>query len=131
MPVKYPPRPPPPHPRIAESQDAGVKAMISGLVSASAGFLLSSSFNGSGDNQCQKPHSKYIDLIAEWRLELLWRDPQSIGELFPAVDGDENVEGALYGATMVVVFGVLLFGGIAMLGTKMDLIERAKGLKSM
>lgn len=68
------------------SQDAGVKAMVTGLVSASARFLLSSSFNGSGSNECQKPHSKYIDLVAELRLDVLGKDPQSVGQMFPSED---------------------------------------------
>lgn len=73
-------------PLCRATQDAGVKAMITGLVSASAGYLLSSSFNASSSNICQKPHSKYIDLVAEWRLGLLGKDPLSMGELFPVFD---------------------------------------------
>lgn len=60
-----------------------MKAMISGLVSASAEFLLSSSFNGTGSTECQKPHSKYIDLIAEWRLGLVGKNRTSVGEMLP------------------------------------------------
>lgn len=58
--------------------------MISGMVSASAGFLLSSSFNGSGSSECQKPHSKYIDLVAEWRLDVVGKNRTSIGQMLPA-----------------------------------------------
>lgn len=57
--------------------------MISGLVSASAEFLLSSSFNGTGSRECQKPHSKYIDLIAEWRLGVVGKNRTSVGEMLP------------------------------------------------
>lgn len=58
--------------------------MISGMVSASAGFLLSSSFNGSGVSECQKPHSKYIDLVAEWRLDVVGKNRTSIGQMLPS-----------------------------------------------
>lgn len=72
-----------PAPLALCAQDAGVKAMISGIVSASAGFLLSSSFNGSGSSECQKPHSKYIDLVAEWRLDVVGKNRTSIGQMLP------------------------------------------------
>lgn len=69
-----------------------MKAMISGMISVSADFLLSSSFNGSGSNECQKPHSKYIDLVAEWRLDVVGKNLTSFGQLFPT-PAAEKAEG--------------------------------------
>ncbi|CAM9657186.1 unnamed protein product [Scytosiphon promiscuus] len=77
---------------LENEEDAGVKAMISGMVSASAGFLLSSSFNGSGSDECQKPHSKYIDLVAEWRLQVLGKNLSSIGRMLPGLAVAEDEE---------------------------------------
>lgn len=57
--------------------------MISGMVSASSSFLLSSSFNGSGSSDCQKPHSKYIDLVVEWRLDVIGKNRTSVGQMLP------------------------------------------------
>lgn len=84
---------PPPAPQsyaTFSAQDAGVKAMISGMISASADFLLSSSFNGSGSNDCQKPHSKYIDLVAEWRLDVVGKNLTSFGQLLPTPPAEKS-----------------------------------------
>ena len=104
--------PPPPPPRSRE-QDAGVKALISGLVSASAEFLLSSSFNGTGTSECQKPHSKYIDLIAEWRLGVLGKNRTSTGEMLPPIlaDSDREPRLALFVAGVFVVVALAVVWG--------------------
>lgn len=81
--------------------------MISGMISASAGFLLSSSFNGSGSDECQKPHSKYIDLVAEWRLQVVGKNLSSIGRMLPGLEqagGGESPAGLfLFVGSIVVV----------------------------
>ncbi len=104
----------PPLPALA--QDAGVKAIISGLVSASAEFLLSSSFNGTGTTECQKPHSKYIDLIAEWRLDVFGKNGTSVGEMLPPRILDDPDSGPLL---TVLVAGLVAVAALArILGKK-------------
>lgn len=112
------------HPRLLRWQDSGVKAMISGLVSASAGFLLSSSFNGSGSNECQKPHSKYIDLVSEWRLDLLGKYPESIGELFPPLKEEATEVGMSY--VLVLFFLSIVALAVVLLKRTSRLVEGDK-----
>ena len=114
-----------PHPRLSV-QDAGVKAMISGLVSASASFLLSSSFNTSGSNECQKPHSKYIDLVAEWRFDMLDKDFQSVGQIFPSLE-EETAWGSPGPMYLAGLMGLVALVGV--LVTKTDAIGRVKMMK--
>lgn len=100
--------------------------MISGLVSASASFLLSSSFNTSGSNECQKPHSKYIDLVTEWRFGLLDRDFDSVGQMFPGLE-EETEWGSDRLLLMAGLMGVIVLVGVV--AAKMDVIGRVKNVK--
>lgn len=107
-------------------QDAGVKAMISGLVSASATFLLSSSFNTSSSSECQKYRSKYIDLVAEWRFDMLHKDFDSVGQMFPGLE-EETEWGAQWPMHVAGLMGVAILVGV--LAAKMDLLGRVKRVK--
>lgn len=69
--------------RLNRLQDTGVKAIVSGLVSASSRVLLSSSHGASGSNKCQKLNSKYINMIVEWRTDVYRGDEDSVVALFP------------------------------------------------
>ena len=112
-----------PHPSL---QDAGVKAMISGLVSASAKVLLSSSFNTSGSSECQKHHSKYIDLVAEWRFDMLAKGLQSVGHMFPSLD-EETGWGAQWPMYMAGITVVVVLVGV--LAARTDVLGRVKRVK--
>lgn len=71
------------------SQDTGIKAIVSGLVMAQAKVLLASSLNEPASKMypeagvCAKPHSGYIQLIADWRTELFRKEPETLWRLFP------------------------------------------------
>lgn len=112
-----------PHPYV---QDAGVKAMISGLVSASAKFLLSSSFNTSGSNECQKHHSKYIDLVAEWRFEMLAKGIDSAQHMFPGLE-EETEWGAQWPMYMAGLTSVVVLVGV--LAASTDVLGRVNRVK--
>ncbi|CAM9651549.1 unnamed protein product [Choristocarpus tenellus] len=76
---------------INQIEDSGIKAMVSGLVSANARVMLASSLAKvmstevalDKESACQKPTSKYITLVQEWRVEVLGRSPETVVRLFP------------------------------------------------
>lgn len=116
--------PPPPHSALPV-QDAGVKAMVSGMISASSAFLLASSFNGSGSNECQKPHSKYIDLVAEWRLDVVGKNLSSFGQMLPTpTERGEGLRLVWYVVGLAAV--VMLVGAWAQ---KADVVGRPQSKK--
>ncbi|CAB1096761.1 unnamed protein product [Ectocarpus sp. CCAP 1310/34] len=97
---------------LNDEQDAGVKAIVSGLISASADFLLTSSFNGTGSNECQKPHSKYIDLVTDWRLDVVGKDLSSIGQMLPLLSLEEGGEDGTPLALLVLLAGLVALAAV-------------------
>lgn len=98
---------------------------MSGLVSASSKLLLSSSFNQTGDAECQKPHSKYIDLIAEWRLDpqLFSFTSSSIVKLFPEALDEDRIRAVRF-------YHICLRGFVAavgILGVAVFVLKRRSG----
>ncbi|CAM9633051.1 unnamed protein product [Ectocarpus sp. 12 AP-2014] len=97
---------------LNDEQDAGVKAIISGLICASADFLLTSSFNGTGSNECQKPHSKYIDLVTDWRLDVVGKDLSSIGQMLPLTELEEGGGDGEPLALLVLLAGLVALAAV-------------------
>lgn len=71
-----------------DTQDTGIKALVSGLAVATSKVMIASSFNGHntsrvpGARRCHKPHSGYIYLIAEWREQIGEKDSGSVVRVF-------------------------------------------------
>ena len=78
--------------RCSLSQDSGVRAFVSGLVVASSEVMLGSSLNDPDckrlpeASKCQKPFSGYIELITEWRENVVGKSAGSVVRLFPFED---------------------------------------------
>lgn len=74
-----------------------MKAFVSGLAVASSKMMFGSSMNDPGYKdieaayRCNKPFSGYIELIREWREELLGKRADSVIKLFPVdIDGEDG-----------------------------------------
>ncbi|CAM9171335.1 unnamed protein product [Discosporangium mesarthrocarpum] len=90
---------------LARIEDSGIRAIVGGLISASASTMLASSLSRStpvGDGpwettlkgeesitrwQCDKDSSKYIGLVIDWRLKMKKRPEKSLIRLFPLSKG--------------------------------------------
>lgn len=75
-----------------------MRAFVSGLAVASARVMIASSLNDHDTSymaealECQKPYSGYIHLIAEWRNEITYKDPDTTINVWPIEVPDDAGE---------------------------------------
>ncbi|CAM9728822.1 unnamed protein product [Discosporangium mesarthrocarpum] len=88
---------------LAQIEDSGIRAIVGGLVAANSRIMLASSLSrvtesnhgpwatllkGYGGEeylkwQCEKDESKYIQIIIDWRDDVMRKHPGSVVDLFP------------------------------------------------